>query len=240
MNFFKRLFSNKSDADLVKVYSHPRSGTHFMEAFIAQNFYTNKNLKVAPVYWGHWSNREIKKEGNPYGKLFGHHYATKMNQKTHARIYMRRNCKAVAYSVWKTPNFLNPELQGISFSDFLRTKIDWYGSPSHQAEPKQNIVEHWIQHVNSWQSLADVNPNVLIINYEDLVDNPYDQYKKIHHKFFKQQKLLTISELKTITAPVGLLPNKAIKDSWKDVFSDEDNVFFNSIVNQDIKNSDSN
>lgn len=45
---------------VIKVYSHPRSGTHFLEAFLARNFYAGKDLKVEEGLWGHWSNR-VKK-----------------------------------------------------------------------------------------------------------------------------------------------------------------------------------
>ncbi|OUS02032.1 hypothetical protein A9Q86_05115 [Flavobacteriales bacterium 33_180_T64] len=230
MNILKRLFRLKTKGNLVKVYSHPRSGTHFVEAFLAKNFYNTKNLKISPITWGHWSNRKTKQAGNPYGKLFGNHYFANRNVNDIPKVYIMRDGRAVAYSVWKTPNFLHSDLKDLSFSEFLKTKIDWYGTPSKQVEPCQTIIEHWIDHVKSWQLLEKENSNVLIINYEALVDEPYVQYKKIHDKFFKQQKLLTINQLETVKSPVGLLPNKAIKDSWRDVFNDEDEVYVSSIL----------
>lgn len=235
MNILKRVFSSKSEEQLVKVYSHPRSGTHFMEAFLALNFYSNKNLEIKPITWGHWSNRKVKSQGNPYGKLFGNHYEASRNNNDLPKIYMVRDGRAVAYSVWKTPNFVHSNIADLTFSEFLRTKIDWYGTPSKQVEPNQTIIEHWIEHIISWQSLAKENENVLIINYEDLVEEPYLQYKMIHEKFFSLTGLLSEDELNLIKSPVGLLPNKAIKDSWKSVFTEEDDHYYSEQLPQELK-----
>ncbi len=56
--FFRKQKMPKSD--LVKVYSHPRSGTHFLEAFLAENFYPHSDLLVENVTWGHWSDRRTR------------------------------------------------------------------------------------------------------------------------------------------------------------------------------------
>ncbi|WP_204346113.1 sulfotransferase domain-containing protein [Psychroserpens algicola] len=230
MNFFKRLFLPKASDNLVKVYSHPRSGTHFMEAFLAQNFYPNQNLDMTPITWGHWSNRKVKHEGNPYGKLFGNHYFADRNENSLPKIYMMRDGRSVAYSVWKTPNFVHPDLESLSFSEFLRTKIDWYGTPSKRVEPNQTILEHWYAHVESWKALEKANDNVLLINYEDLIDSPYTQYKKIHDAFFSNTKQLSAQEISIIEKPLGLLPNKGKKDSWRDIINEKDKAYIASVL----------
>lgn len=216
--------------DFIKVYSHPRSGTHFLEAFLAKNFYNKMDLNIPVVTWGHWSNRKENVDGNPYGKLFGNHYFADNNINTEPKIYIIRDGRAVAYSIWRTNNFIHKDLEGISFSEFLRTKIDWYGTPSKKAQPTQTIIEHWYSHINSWTELAKKDNNLLIIRYEDLIDFPYEQYEHIHSKFFKRKKKLDIDKIDTIEKPLGLLPNMGTKDSWKNAFNTEDEVLFNSIV----------
>ena len=133
---------------LVKVYSHPRSGTHFLEAFLAKNFYKNMDLSTDKINWGHWSNRKIKEGGNPYGQLFGHHFLPTASNFRSPGIYILRDGRAVAYSVWKTENFIHKDIDGkISFSDFLKLPLDWLGSPSYRVEPKLTIFQHceeWI------------------------------------------------------------------------------------------------
>ncbi|WP_310992300.1 sulfotransferase domain-containing protein [Aequorivita marina] len=227
MEILKKLIKKP---ELVRVYSHPRSGTHFLEAFIAQNFYRKKDLNIPNVKWGHWSNRKEKLEGNPYGKLFGNHYFANQNINTKPKIYIIRDARAVAYSVWKTNNFIHKDLDGISFSDFLRTKIDWKGSPSNAVEPDCNILEHWVLHTESWLKLAKSDTNLLVIHYEDLVDLPYEQYLKIHSRFFSRSKKLKEDKIDKVKKPLGLLPNKGTKDSWREVFGQEDEAYFFSIV----------
>ena len=72
-----------------KIYSHPRSGTHFIEAFVGENFYSGKDLSVKNVTWGHWSNRKINAEGNKYGMLFGNHLLPIRNtNESNPKIYI--------------------------------------------------------------------------------------------------------------------------------------------------------
>lgn len=218
------------DKELLKIYSHPRSGTHFLEAFLAKNFYNTMDLNIPLITWGHWSNRKEKPEGNPYGKLFGNHCFANRNINTMPKIYIIRDGRAVAYSIWKTNNFIHKELEGISFSDFLRTKIDWHGTPANKNEPTHTIIEHWCLHINSWLELSQNDDNLLIIRYEDLLDNPFEQYEKIHLKFFRKRKKLKEGRIDPIKIPLGLLPNKGIKDAWKTAFNAEDEAFFDSII----------
>lgn len=218
------------EKELVKVYSHPRSGTHFLEAFIALNFYTELNLEIAPITWGHWSNRKVKREGNPYGLLFGNHYFAFRNKNSLPKIYIMRDGRAVAYSVWKTPNFVNKTTNKLSFDNFIKTPIDWQGSPSNKVDPSLTILEHWVQHVKSWKRLAKKDKNVLIVNYEELINNPFKVYLEIHNQFFKNQKQLKKDQLLLVKKPVGLLPNDAKMDSWKMVFNKENIEFYDQLV----------
>jgi hypothetical protein len=211
---------------LVKVYSHPRSGTHFLEAFLAKNFYKDKDLAIDEITWGHWSNRKIKKEGNPYGMLFGNHYFADKNDNRSPKIYIYRDGRAVAYSIWKTPNFLNHEDSKLEFNEFLTENIDWYGSTSKKTKENYTIFEHWLNHVDSWKNLAETNENLLIIRYEDLIDNPYDIYKLIHSKFFSRKKLLLPEQIDCVKKPIGLLPNKGTKDAWKHFIDDYNNDIY--------------
>jgi len=234
----KRLkkFLTKKNSELLKVYSHPRSGTHFLEAFLAKNFYQDKELSLVDVTWGHWSNRQVKPEGNPYGKLFGNHYFSDLNNNDKPKIYIVRDGRAVAYSIWKTPNFLHKDISHLTFKEFLKTPIDWRGTPSKQAEPNLTILEHWAQHVKGWYEFSEQNDNVMIIAYGDLISDPYKQYLRIHEKYFKNAEKLTKESLDIIKKPVGLLPNKAKIDAWKAVFDEDDNNFFKTTVDKLLMN----
>jgi len=215
---------------LVKVYSHPRSGTHFLEAFLARNFYKTKDLSVDNVTWGHWSDRRIKEEGNPYGKLFGNHYFGFENQNNAPKIYIYRDGRAVAYSVWKTPNFITRQGADITFNDFLSQQIDWSGTPARKAEPEHTIFQHWAKHVTSWKKLSENDENLLIIKYEDLVDDPYNVYQQIHSKFFSKQRMLKANQVDVVKKPLGLLPNKGIKNAWVDEIDAKNDYSFKKMI----------
>jgi len=217
---------------LVKVYSHPRSGTHFLEAFLARNFYAKKKLSIDEIKWGHWSNRKINYEGNEYGKLFGDHLLPSLNNNKPKIIYIYRDGRSVAYSIWKTPNFLNKNLKGISFHDFLKTPIDWKGSPGYKTDNKLNILEHWNLHVKAWIEYSEINSNVLVISYEDLVNKPYKVYLEIHKNFFENKRIKDENEIELIKKPIGLLPNKAKTDSWKTIFNEKENEYFLNLISK--------
>jgi len=208
-------------SDLIKIYSHPRSGTHFLEAVIAENFYSSLELQINEVVWGHWANRKTSLDPNKYGKLFGSHEYPSALPNIKKGIYIYRDPRAVAYSIWKTPNFINPKLQGISFSDFLRSKLDWVGSPAFQSRRKYSIIRHWEKHVKAWLKYANESRDIYVMKYEDLVEDTENTVKNVSYFFGIQPPL----EIKKIIKPVGLLPNKAMIDSWKDVFSEKDQKF---------------
>lgn len=216
----------------VKVFSHPRSGTHFLEAFIAANFYPNHLFEPREGRWGHWANRKSNPGTNIHYKIFGSHkFPDKMfNQIDFPSIYIFRDGRAVAYSIWKTENFIHPKHKGISFSDFLRLKLDWKGGPGNKVKPKMNIAQHWEGHVKGWMDIVQHNSNILLVSYEQLVDEPYQVYLAIHRRFFEKESVVNEKELIRINQPTGLKPNKAKKDSWKDVFSEDDLSYFNSFI----------
>lgn len=214
---------------MLKIFSHPRSGTHFLEAFVAKNFYPNKNLLIENLTWGHWSNRKKEKQ-NPYGKLFGSHQFPIRNYrlKPSPILYIYRDGRAVAYSIWKTPNFLNEQMSNLSFSDFLRTPLDWHGSPKNASKNKLTIIEHWAKHVEDWHTLKG---NIVYISYEDLVDNPEKVYFKILYRCFpyKFSKIFGQTSIEVIEKPLGLKPNKGTKNEWKKIFTEKDLTLFQEI-----------
>jgi hypothetical protein len=206
----------------IKVYSHPRSGTHLLEATLAVNFYQNVNLEEDNVIWGHWSNRLKREDSNPYGKLFGSHiFPTAVKSIDHPAIYIYRDPRAVAYSIWKTPNFLNPTWTEISFSDFLRKKLDWVGSPAYKCRRKYTIFKHWEKHVLGWLKLTDNNENLIAIRYEELIENPTQVLMEISKKFSFDKK----EDFQKVEQNVGIFPNKGTVNSWKEAFTENDLIF---------------
>lgn len=214
---------------LMRVYSHPRSGTHFLASFVAQNFYPDLDLTVKPVQWGHWSNRKENKAGYPYLRLFANHFFPPENiDKTRKMLYIIRDPRAVAFSIWSTDNLLNQVQKKLSFSQFLSTKIDWVCTPAIKCDPVLNIAQHWNLHITKWINYSKRNDNVLVIRYNDLKLRPQLVYNQIFEKFLTNEDRLAkpAEDIKVVHERVGLLPNKGELDAWKSVFSKQDEKWF--------------
>lgn len=207
--------------DILKVYSHPRSGTNFLGALIKKNFYPDINLDVSGK-WGHWANRTEFKEPVPHGQIFGsHNYSPHFPGHTKRSIYIYRDGRAVALSVWKSKNFNNKYVESLPFSDYLRCNIDWKGTPGAAAQPTQNIIQHWLGHVENWQ-----NSNSMIIRYEDLLLNTEEVLTKIANKFNLEFK----KGYQPLNKMVGPSPNTGNTNEWEKHFTDEDLDYFHTFV----------
>ena len=218
--------------DYLKIYSHPRSGTHFLEAFLAENFYKNQDLSSnGPIYFGHWSNKILLEAGEPYHKLFGSHFFPEDSKFTKKMIYIYRDGRAVIASIYNS-RFYHKDWGDLSFSEFLRKEIDWYGGLGQQKSTKINIVEHWYKHAEAWVGLQ--NKHLLKVRFEDLKEHPEKVYldicKKHYPKKYWRAKIFGLHDVNPISKKVGLAPNKATIHSWKNLFSESDLAFFYSQI----------
>lgn len=220
----------------IKVYSHPRSGTHFLEAFLAKNFYPKEDLSVSEFQWGHWSNREKNKLKNPYGKLFGSHDFPdqKILNSYEPMIYIMRDPRSVAVSIFKTENFLSKEMAALKFSEFLKKPIDWVGSPANKSIAKHTIIEHCILHHNAWYLASKKNSNILVIKYEELKNHPEDVYETIYSEYFNSFLKKHRNQVEKITKPIGLLPNAGEINTWQDYFDSNDLKYYESLIKSDL------
>lgn len=95
---------------LVKVYSHQRSGTNYLMAMLAHNFFHNVNLKTAEdpdrssnFYDEHGNTAKF----NKWGKLFGGHKPRPLTAVEIKRaIYIKRDPLDTAYSVFMRKDML--------------------------------------------------------------------------------------------------------------------------------------
>jgi len=210
---------------LVKVASHPRSGTHLAEAFIAKNFYPERDLAVRPVQWGHWSSRQVDQAGNPYGRLFGGHgFGDPVPLGRAPAVYIYRDGRAVARSIWRSPHFLSAETKArVTFDEFVRSPLDWHAAPEIRATDPVTIAVHWHRHVTSWLEMAQTNQRILVVRFEQLVLEPEVVHRQLHERFFSSQEL---RPLVRIDERVGIVPNDGQIDSWRQAFSTETNAAF--------------
>lgn len=216
---------------MIKIYSHPRSGTNYLAHLIGINLYPGIDLSTKGGYVGHWNDR-VKVRRNPYGKLFGGHglpkrYKIDKNEnKDHYSIYIYRDGREVALSLWNSPHFTNPDWKksGMTFSEFIRTPLDWVGSPGSKAKdkhPKLTIFEHWKRHIDEWDSFVSLN--VYLMSYHYLLRKTEAAIGDIARSFE-----ITMTEFKNVTNRVGWFPStKGINNP--ELSSDDNELFFDTI-----------
>jgi len=220
----------------IHVYSHVRSGTHFLMSSLKNNFYHNDNLTTTVQKFGHWSSQTdygkyfTNNEGNnsyncEWGGLFGgHNYLpTTKPWNPSTSIYILRDGRDVITSMYNMKSFRSEADKMMDFSTYLRTNLDWTGAPEKQVNPFQNPVEHWCRSTSAW-----LNSSIYVVRYENLLENFSTEMEKIQTHFN-----LTPSQ-GSYSSPrlVGLDPKKGIKGSWETFFSDQDLEFYTDIVDE--------
>lgn len=202
------------DVAPAKVYSHPRSGTHLLAACLKLNFYPGAGLarKVAGI--GHWSQR-VRVEGFAWQGLIGGHGFWNGQS---GCLYVYRDGRDVAASLFRSKRFLNRAWRGMTFSEFLREPLDWRGSPSRRAEPGMTVAEHWRAHLESWLP----RPGVVGVRYEDLCTLPNTTLEGLREQLGleHQGKYAVPQRL------VGVLPNEGRIGTWRDWFGVDDVAWF--------------
>jgi hypothetical protein len=170
----------------MKVWGHPRSGNHFLASIILRAFYRDTNrfhLRVPSAATGHWSRRQAgavesfgaaagEDASVPWGRLLGSHVLTPPATVEKA-IYVYRDGRDVALSVYRWDRFRAVEEQGLSLSEYL--PIDWVGSPGFPWTRDVLLWEHWRRHVEAWLAREDV----LAVRYEDLIEDLDGQLQRI-------------------------------------------------------------
>lgn len=179
------ILGNESHRKVI-VFSHERSGTHFLMNTLAENF----GYVVAP-----WWNLDYETGLNFHApSLIFHHLDRAWNLpvlnivKSHhslsfvepilpqlaaeyAIFYIYRDPRDVMRSYWYWLQTLQwdegPKL--VSLSDFIRTAPRG-GMLRYQKEQQPNMLKRWAAHVDPWRAYAEKvgQKNILALRYEDL------------------------------------------------------------------------
>jgi bile-salt sulfotransferase len=210
---------------MIKVYGHPRSGNNLLMATCAVNFYAGADLSKDGTV-GHWRN-PIQGHSK-YGQLAGGHMFYSGQELDGLPLYIFRDGRDVAVSLWKTKAMLPPECHDISFHDFLWMPLDWIGTPGKPAEMgarSLNIVEHWRKHLEAWGKSP-----ATIVRYEKLVLDAPSIVRDIALRLL----LPPMNNVEIISERVGWFPNDAAIGTWKDLFTYNDLLYFYGIVPRDF------
>lgn len=215
---------------MIKVYGFPRSGNHLLMEMLARNFYPDADLETPGGEVGHWADRQTVGPVE-FGKLAGHHGPPEWGIEQPA-IYVFRDGRAVAASLWKSPHFKRPlgdadwwERPNVTFSDFVRFGLDWFYTPSQRALMLSTPIEHWKHHLGLWDGAGAMR-----MRYENLVQYPLAMLERIQARFgYDRPKVWHIPY-----RLVGHFPSGGTLDGWRELWTDEDQEYFFSIVPRDF------
>lgn len=177
-----------------RVYGHPRSGNHVLAALLQKALFPEmRPIEVTNANTGHWTQRKhsakycvdgVEQEDPvlkmPYGRLMGNHMFPNMVPKVSRAVYVVRDGRDMALSFWNWKKFRATEQADMPLTEFLRTPIDWRGSPGYRRILKKRYVlfDHWRDHVSAW-----LKTDALWIRYENLVKSPEKVVAKVARHF---------------------------------------------------------
>ncbi len=200
----------------MKLYSHPRSGTNWIRALLCYAIYGEMKLAVSRT--GHWSQRRDIRVSEK--QVFGGHvfYDPTLPKR---KVYLFRDGRDVALSMWKAKSLQHKNDADLTFSQFIRKPLDWYGTPGKKLESGLNIIQHWKRHLGSWRRA----PDTYFLRYENVLLHRRKEITKIA-KFagFKIRRLPRMGAM-------GPDPSTNYRASkWKDAYSKKDLDYFYRIV----------
>jgi len=224
-------------ADRVAVRSHPRSGTHLLAATIKKSFFPNVDLSTSGSGTGHWSNRYTT-DPFPWAKLFrgGPHGIPDVVPPPRKVVYIFRDGRDVATSMYNATSLRNPKNLGMEFSLWLRSHLDWEYSPGNKASPAINIIQHWRRHVDAWRDLFIRNTNnVMLVKYCDLVGSRSRALVSSIARFLGFRQTLLCPDLGSwkynqVENMVGVDPGEGKTGSYKEYFKEKDLELYDEIV----------
>lgn len=168
------------------VFSHERSGTHFLMNTLAANFgyvsapWWNLDYETglnfhAPALIFHYLDRAW---GRPVLNIVKSHHALPFIEpvlpqlaEEFAIFYIYRDPRDVMRSYWQWLQQLQWDEgpKAVSLSDFIRAAPRG-GMLRYQKEQQPNMLHRWAAHVDPWRTLAEGTDQkmVLALRYEDL------------------------------------------------------------------------
>lgn len=205
---------------LLKVYGHPRSGMNWLLALLEQAL--EGHISLVETVTGHWSQR-VEVTAPDRWLRGGHQFYN--DQQNGPRVYLYRDGRDVALSLWRTKEFQHTTWHDLRFAEFLRRPLDWQATPKQHCvyiDEVLTIAEHWRLHLESWQNA----PSTCFVRYEDLLLHTESEVARIA-AFVGRRPLPGIGNV----PGVGPSPSGDYRaGKWRGVFTDDDLDHFFEIV----------
>lgn len=214
----------------VKVFGFARSGVHLVAHLIARNFYRGQESRLQkPIQVGHWL--KAYDFPDPVGRLIGGFDKPDPVAGDEPAVYVYRDGRACALSIWCTPYFTSHDQP---FAEFLRTPLDWLWHPGRPYAlnflESRTIFEMWHGHVSAW--MAELGKHQLFfVRYESLLDDPQTWIQGIGERFDLTPTSKTFVSVKTLVSP---MPNDGKRNAYLGYMDMLDLELYDKIVPKDF------
>ena len=202
------------------VFSHPRSGTHFLGCALALNFDLDvESRQIDRDYFQRDQPRFVTGTGDsddvPWGSLVAHdqvhRFFDHVTDDFQPRLYVYRSCAEVMASVFRWKMLRNhrddPLLRdpALSFEEFLTRPMSWQESVHTRARFELTPIEHWAFHVSAWLESGE-----MCVRYQDLVERYDATLAGIGDRFGLKR---VASDWRPVTERVGYNPGRPVRNS---------------------------
>lgn len=220
----------------VQVFGHVRSGNHLLARLLQRTYFPDlPPLRLDAPATGHWSRRleparyELDGEETrevPYAALLGDHAFPTDTDVPERHVYIFRDGRGVSRSCYRWSKLRRAGARDQSYAAYLRTPLDWRGSPATRHPRTHLLWEHWREHVDAWSDVA-----ALRVRYEDLVADPAGTIRVVGACF----GLVERAAPPTDPAPVGW--NASARPdpfAWTRTLAPADAALFDGLVPPDF------
>ena len=216
------------------VFSHERSGTHFLINSIALNFgYASSQIDIDKAQGVNWADFATGKQwferfrGIPVSNIFKSHHDARffvplMDLLTdeYQIFYIYRDGRDVMTSFWHYLNQLAPGWgpQTETVGQFLRAR-PFGGILQYQLQEVETMLDRWVVHADSWYNTRS---KVHFVCYDDLHNKFEDAMKVISNVL--DQPLINLHR-PGLDSPSSL-PWRGKTGNWEQFFTEEDILYF--------------
>jgi len=200
------------------IVSHRRSGTHFLWRTLKLNFNLKKDASIEGDMGGFKWHRIV---GDTPEKFI----------ENHTCVHLIRDPRDTLTSLWYywqrgAEKSLKMEkfLENKTFSQYIKgISVDRFTELGFNI-PGPQLIDVYTDPIKHWADYAEWDKHLYTIRFEDLKENP----KKVMKEFAKEFNLPLRDDYKILRGLVGHFPRKGVVGDWKNLFTEEDNIYLKS------------